>query len=117
MLRFLLFGTLIGSTFAMGLWAYKINYDSRAADQRVKELEKSILLANKQFKILNAEWAHLNRPDRLRKLAEYYFYELRLTPINPDDFISFSDIYRGQSSENESTALVDKRLTGITHEE
>ena len=117
MLRFLLIGTLIGSTFALGLWAYKINYDSRAADQRVKELEKSILSANKQFKILNAEWAHLNRPDRLRKLAEYYFFELRLTPINPDDFISFSDIYWGQSSENEPRVLVGKRLIGIEHEE
>ena len=117
MLRFLLFGTLIGSTFALGLWAYKINYDSRAADQRVKELEKSILSANKHFKILSAEWAHLNRPDRIRKLAEYYFFELRLTPINPDDFISFSDVYWGESSENESTALLDNRLTGIDHEE
>ena len=117
MLRFLLIGTLIGSTFALGLWAYKINYDSRAADQRVKMLEKSILLANKQFKILNAEWAHLNRPDRLRKLAEYYFFELRLTPINPDDFISFSDIYWGQFSENKSTTFVDRQLIGITHEE
>ena len=117
MLRFLLFGTLIGSTFALGLWAYKINYDSRAADQRVKELEKSILSANKQLKIFNAEWAHLNRPDRLRKLAEYYFFELRLTPINPDDFISLSDVYWDQFSEKESTALVNKRLTGTTHEE
>ena len=117
MLRFFLIGTLIGSTFALGLWAYKINYDSRAADQRVKELEKSILSANKQFKILNAEWAHLNRPDRLRKLAEYYFFELRLTPINPDDFILFSDVYWGESSENQSTALLDNRLIGIEHEE
>ena len=117
MLRFILFGTLIGSTFALGLWAYKINYDTRAADQRVKMLERSILSANKNFKILNAEWAHLNRPDRLRKLAEYYFFELRLTPINPDDFISFSDIHWGQSSENEPTVLIGKRLIGIEHEE
>jgi len=43
---------------------------------------------------LNAEWAHLNSPERLRKLVEYYFLELRLNPINPDDFISFSEIYR-----------------------
>ena len=117
MLRFLLFTMLTLSTFMLGLWSYKINYDSRAADERVKELEKSILSTSKEIKILNAEWAHLNRPNRLRKLAEYYFFELRLTPINPDDFIPFSDIYRGQSSENESTALVDKRLTGITHGE
>ena len=117
MLRFLLIGTLIGSTFALGLWAYKINYDSRAADQRVRELEKSILSANKHFKILNAEWAHLNRPDRLRKLAEYYFFELRLTPINPDDFISFSDIHWDQSGEKDPTVLIGKRLIGIEHEE
>lgn len=116
MLRFLLFATLIVSTFAMGLWAYKINYDSRAADQRVKELEKSILSANKEIKILNAEWAHLNSPDRLRKLVEYYFFELKLTPINPDDFISFSEIYRGQSDENIPTALVGKRLTGAEYD-
>ena len=117
MLRFLLIGTLIGSTFALGLWAYKINYDSRAADQRVKELEKSILLAKKQLKILNAEWAHLNRPERLRKLVEYYFLELRLNPINPDDFIAFSEIYMGQTSGNVPTAFADKRLTGIAHDE
>ena len=39
--------------------------------------------------------------------------ELRLTPINPDDFISFSDVYWGQSSDNVPAALVGKRATGI----
>ena len=117
MLRFLFFTILTAGTFTLGLWAYKINYDSRAANERVKELEKSILSASKEIKILNAEWAHLNSPKRLRKLLEYYFLELRLTPINPDDFISFSDVYWGESSENESTASLDNRLTGIEHEE
>ncbi len=117
MLRFLIFGTLIVGTFALGLWAYKINYESRAADQRVKDLEKSILLARQQLKILNAEWAHLNSPDRLRKLVEYYFFELRLTPINPDDFISFSEIYRSKTTEkNDPTALLGQRFTGIEHD-
>ena len=117
MLRFLLFATLMVSTFSLGLWAYKINYDSRAANQRVNELENSILSAKKQVKILNAEWSHLNSPDRLRKLAEYYFFELRLTPINPDDFISFSEIYWGQTSENVPTALAGERITGIENDE
>ena len=117
MLRFFFFTILTISTFTLGLWAYKINYESRATNQRVKELEKSILSANKEFKILNAEWAHLNNPDRLRKLLEYYFLDLRLTPINPDDFISFSEIYRVQSSENASTALEGKTLTGIEYDE
>ena len=117
MLRFLLFATLLVGTFGLGLWAYKINYESRAADQRVKELENSILSAYKEVKILNAEWAHLNSPDRLRKLVEYYFFELRLNPINPDDFISFSEVHLGQSSENGPNALVGKRFAGIEHDE
>ena len=117
MLRFLLFATLIVSTFSLGLWAYKINYESRAAYQRVNNLEESILSLNKEVKILNAEWAHLNRPERLRKLVEYYFLELGLNPINPDDFIAFSEIYMGQTSGNVPTTLADKRLTGIAHDE
>ena len=117
MLRFLLFATLIVSTFTLGSWAYKINYESRAASQRVENLEDLIISTNKEIKILNAEWAHLNNPARLRKLVEYYFLELRLNPINPDDFIPFSEIYLGQSSEKEPTSLAGKRLVGIAHDE
>ena len=103
-------------TFMLGFWAYKINYDSRAADERVRELEKSILSASKEIKILNAEWAHLNNPERLRKLLEYYFLELRLTPIKPDDFMSFSEVYWRGSSENSPPKLLGKRLAGIDHD-
>ena len=117
MLKVPLFAILVVSTFTLGLWAYKINYESRAANQRVKQLEAFILSANKEIKILNAEWAHLNRPDRLRKLVEYYFLELRLSPINPDDFISFSEVYLDLSSEKVPAELASKRLTGIDHNE
>ena len=101
----------------LGFWSYKINYDSRAANERVKELEKSILSTSKEIKILNAEWAHLNSPERLRKLLEYYFLELRLTPINPDDFISISEIYSSQSSKHIPAMLVGKRLAEIDNDE
>ena len=113
MVRVLLFSIVIISTFGLGSWAYKINYESRAASQRVKVLEKSILTAKKERKILKAEWAHLNNPDRLRKLVEYYFSELRLTPINPDDFISFSEIYRDKDIEKKPAASLGKSLSGF----
>ena len=116
MVKVLLFSILVASTFSLGLWAYKTNYESRAASQRVKDLEKSILSANKEVKILNAEWAHLNNPIRLRKLVEYYFLELRLTPINPDDFISFSEIYWDKDIEKVPTALVGDDLTEIEND-
>ena len=116
MVRFLLFAILIISTFGLGSWAYKINYESRAASQRVKSLEKSILSAKKESKILKAEWAHLNNPDRLRKLVEYYFLELRLIPINPDNFISFSEIYWNKNIEKTPAASLGKNFSGIGYD-
>ena len=115
-MRFLLFSIVVTTTFSLGLWAYKTNYESRAASQRVKDLEKSIVSANKVAKILNAEWAHLNSPDRLRKLVEYYFLELKLTPIDPDDFISFSEIYWDKDIEKMPAALSGDELTEIEHD-
>ena len=115
-MRFLLFSIVVTTTFSLGLWAYKTNYESRAASQRVKDLEKSIVSANKVAKILNAEWAHLNSPDRLRKLVEYYFLELRLTPIDPDDFISSSEIFWDKDIEKMPAALVGDELSKIEHD-
>jgi len=116
MVRFVLFSIVIVSTFSLGLWAYKINYESRAASERVKGLENSILGAEKEFKILKAEWAHLNNPVRLRKLVEYYFLELRLNPINPDDFISFSDLQWNKDVEKTPTALVGESFSGTKND-
>ena len=116
MVRFLLFAIVMISTFGLGSWAYKINYESRAASQRVKNLEKSILSAKKESKILEAEWAHLNNPDRLRKLVEYYFMELRLTPINPDDFIPFSEIHWDKHVEKTPAASLGKSFSGIGYD-
>tara|TARA_A200000159_G_C7216953_1_gene294486 strand:- start:223 stop:576 length:354 start_codon:yes stop_codon:yes gene_type:complete len=116
MVKFLLFAILLISTFGLGSWAYKINYESRAASQRVKSLEKAILSAKKERKILEAEWAHLNNPDRLRKLVEYYFRELRLTPINPDNFISFSEIYLNKDIEKTPAASLGTGFSEIGYD-
>ena len=116
MVRFLFFAIVTISTFGLGSWAYKINYESRAASQRVKSLEKAILSAKKERKILEAEWAHLNNPDRLRKLVEYYFRELRLTPINPDNFISFSEIHLNKDIEKTPAASLGTSFSEIGYD-
>ena len=100
----------------MGSWAYKINYESRAASLRVISLEKAIQSSKKESKILNAEWAHLNNPDRLRKLVEYYFRELRLTPINPDNFISFSEIELNKDIEKTPAASLGTHFSELGYD-
>tara|TARA_X000001036_G_scaffold22294_1_gene18666 strand:+ start:1919 stop:2269 length:351 start_codon:yes stop_codon:yes gene_type:complete len=79
-------------TSSLGLWAYKTNYASRSALLRVDSINKQIAHERYQSKILNAEWEFLNRPERLRKLVEYYFDELRLIPISPQNFTSYDRV-------------------------
>jgi hypothetical protein len=76
----------------LGLWAYKINYTSRSALLRVEILKTQIKNEEKQIRTLKAEWEFLNRPRRLRKLAEYYYEDLRLIPISPRNFVTLQAI-------------------------
>ena len=74
--------TVIGLAF----WAYRENYETQAAQDRAGELERQIAHARQRLRVLNAEWAYLNRPDRLRELAELNYERLGLLPLQPHQF-------------------------------
>ncbi len=72
----------------MGLayWAYHENYETQASLREVRDLHRQIGAAHQRLNVLEAEWAYLNRPDRLRDLAELNFDRLGLLPLMPDGF-------------------------------
>lgn len=70
----------------LGYWAYKENYTTQANLREVRGLHAQIGAAHAWLNVLQAEWAYLNRPDRLRDLAELNFERLRLLPLMPDAF-------------------------------
>ncbi len=77
---------------ALAFWAYRENYrtqnelaDLRALQNEVGELRESL-------GVLKAEWVYLNRPDRLRELANANFERLGLLPLEPAQFGVVSQI-------------------------
>ncbi|MEM6480802.1 MAG: cell division protein FtsL [Pseudomonadota bacterium] len=73
---------LIGLAF----WAYRENYETQSAQARATALQSEIASARERLRMLNAEWAYLNRPDRLRDLAQINFDRLGLLPLRADQF-------------------------------
>ena len=85
-MRGLLF--ILSALAVMGLafWAYQENYKTQQAQREVRELQAQIGQAHSRLGMLKAEWAYLNRPDRLRELAELNFDRLELLPLVPEAF-------------------------------
>ena len=67
-------------------WAYRVNYATQEAMNRVADLEQAIAAEREALAVLDAEWAYLNRPDRLRALVAENAETLGLVELTPDHF-------------------------------
>ena len=74
------------AVIGLGYWAYHQNILTQHSIREVEQLQRQIGVERERLSVLRAEWAYLNRPDRLRELADLNFERLGLMPMTPEHF-------------------------------
>ena len=54
------------AVMALAFWAYRENYRTQAALSEMTAVQRQIANLREDLGVLRAEWAFLNRPERLR---------------------------------------------------
>ena len=85
-MRSLVYALTVLGLVGLAWWAYRENYATQDALRRVEALQKRIAERQDRLAVLRAEWAYLNRPERLRDLVELNWDSLRLQPLAPEHF-------------------------------
>ncbi len=92
MTRPILYVSTVLALMALAFWAYRENYATQRALREVARLEAEIAGLREAISVQRAEWAYLNRPDRLRDLVTLNFDRLPLLPLDPGQFAAAGDV-------------------------
>ena len=74
------------AVLASAFWAYRENYATQSRLKDIAALQDDIATLREAIALQRAEWAYLNRPDRLRDLATINSDRLGLLPMEPEQF-------------------------------
>lgn len=85
-MRTLIFTVMALVVIGLANWAYSENYATQSTLREVDDLNEEIGRAREQLSVLRAEWAYLNRPERLRNLVDLNFEVLGLMPLSASHF-------------------------------
>jgi len=80
------------AVLASAFWAYRENYATQNKLKEIAGLQDEIAALRDTIAIQRAEWAYLNRPDRLRELVNANFAQLGLEPMQPHQFGSIEEV-------------------------
>lgn len=101
------FACLVGLAF----WAYQENIKTKNVIAHTEKLQKKIGMTRARLSILRAEWAYLNRPDRLIELVDLNFSRLHLVPLRATNFLEVDEINFLNASDQPEVVSLPVSLT------
>ena len=85
-MRSLFYITSALGLIALAFWAYHENFLTQRMLTKTEQLQTEIGQSRAKLRVLRAEWAYLNRPERLRDLVALNFDRLHLFPLSSSHF-------------------------------
>ncbi|MFV0386962.1 cell division protein FtsL [Paracoccus sp. (in: a-proteobacteria)] len=82
----------IMAVMGLAFWAYQENYRTQAAISEMGRIQREIAGLREDLGVLRAEWAYLNRPERLRELVDLNFERLQLVPAESGQFVDLGHV-------------------------
>ena len=85
-----LFGVTL--VVAAAFVSYRMSYETKDRAEITAKLRRQIAAEREAISVLRAEWAYLNAPARLAKLAERHHGDLGLFPLTSSRFAELAEI-------------------------
>jgi len=116
-MRYIFYLLSLALVLGVAYWAYTENYTTQASNLRVKNLNTQIAQERAALSELNAEWAYLNRPQRLRDLADMNFESLRLVPLSSKHFAELDALPAPRRYENLPALFDDQEAVKVGNQD
>lgn len=91
-MRTLLYLATVLTVMGLAFWAYRENYRTQAQIDRMEAVQREIADLRERLGVLRAEWAWLNRPERLAELVDLNFERLKLLPLTAEQFLEVTQV-------------------------
>jgi cell division protein FtsL len=100
---------IIAGLLGTAAWAYSIKYETTYYVEQIKKLERRIERERDGINVLQAEWQHITKPQRLQSLAERH---LDLQPMAPAQIVRAGDLPKRKERNDAIAEKIDQILTG-----
>lgn len=80
---------LVFGVVVLAVWLYQLKYSVRSSVSEIAQLKRDIAQTKQDITLLNAEWSHMVRPQRLQELAGRH---LQLESVLPTQIIGEQEV-------------------------